>query len=290
MDDLASNPLFILALLDPPPPDCAINAVRSAYHTVFGRNPPADEWDNQLLLWLRICCEIGVDDDIVKTTRRFFPSLPDLSLSQWNVAGCLLNFPEALETHAAVSKTIYVFQFMQRLQNEAEFPEQNMLHRREQHITAICHTLLSMVGFNLGSEHKTLTNKLKLTTKPLSYSIEKFDFSVQITCGVPNVIISMGWKHPDVETQLEPVSWAFDAAYFLNEPTVFPPQFEKIEDTGFKSPALLVEFVQLMQEGLLVPLWQNIRDNHPDIDEHEQQTEADLHDVQVEGAERTRAG
>ncbi len=40
---------------------------------------------------------------------------------------------------------------------------------------------------------------------------------------------------------------------------MFPPQFEKIEDTGFKSTALLVEFVQLMQEGLLVPLWQNIR-------------------------------
>ncbi len=39
MDDLASNPLFILALLDPPPPDCAINAVRSAYYTVFGGNP-----------------------------------------------------------------------------------------------------------------------------------------------------------------------------------------------------------------------------------------------------------
>ncbi len=70
MDDLTSNPLFILALLDPPPPDCAINAVRSAYYTVFGGNPPADERDNQLLLWLRICCEIGVDDDIVKITRQ----------------------------------------------------------------------------------------------------------------------------------------------------------------------------------------------------------------------------
>ncbi len=98
MDDLASNPLFILALLDPPPPDCAINAVRSAYYTVFGRNPPADEWNNQLLLWLRICCEIGVDHDIVKTTRRIFPSLPDLSLNQWNVAGRLLDLPQALET------------------------------------------------------------------------------------------------------------------------------------------------------------------------------------------------
>ncbi len=94
---------------------------------------------------------------------------------------------------------------MQRLQNEAEFPEQNVLNRREQPITSIFHTLLSLAGFDLGSEHKTSTNKLKLTTKPLSYSIEKFDFSVQITCGDPNVIISMGWKHPDVETQLEPV-------------------------------------------------------------------------------------
>ncbi len=94
---------------------------------------------------------------------------------------------------------------MQCLQNGAELPEQNMLHWREQHITAICHTLLSLAGFDLGSEHKTPTNKLKLTTEPLSYSIDKFDFSVQITCGVPNVVISMGWKHPDVETQLEPV-------------------------------------------------------------------------------------
>ncbi len=96
---------------------------------------------------------------------------------------------------------------MQRLQNEAEFPEQNMLHRREQHITAICHTLLSFAGFDFGSEHKTPTNKLKLTTEPLSYSIDKFDFSVQVICGVPNVTISIGWKHPDVrvETQLVPV-------------------------------------------------------------------------------------
>ncbi|PBK70552.1 hypothetical protein ARMSODRAFT_1018082 [Armillaria solidipes] len=288
MDDLTSNPLFILAVLDPPPPDCAINAVRSAYCTVFGRNPPADERNNQLLLWLRICCEIGVDNDIVKTTRRFFPSLPDLSLRQWNVAGRLLDLPEALETHTAVSKTIYIFQFLKRLQNEAELPEQNMLHRHEQYITAICHTLLSLAGFDLGSEHKTPTNKLKLTTKPLSYSIEKFDFSVQITGGDPNVIISIGWKHPDVQTQLEPVSWAFDVAYFLDEPTVLPPQFDRIEDTGFKSTALLVEFVRLMQEGLLVPLWENIRDNHPDIGSIDD-PEADLHDTQVEGAEKTRA-
>ncbi len=92
MDDLTSNPLFILAVLDPPPPDCAINAVRSAYYTVFGRNPPADEWDNQLLLWLRVCVELGADHDIVKTTRRFFHSLPDLSSSKWNVAGRLSTF------------------------------------------------------------------------------------------------------------------------------------------------------------------------------------------------------
>ncbi len=102
MDDLSSNPLFILAVLDPPPPDCAINAVRSAYYTVFGRNPPADEWDNQLLLWLRVCVELGADHAIVKTTRRFFHSLPDLSSSKWNVAGRLLYFPEALETVRAL--------------------------------------------------------------------------------------------------------------------------------------------------------------------------------------------
>ncbi|KAK0439166.1 hypothetical protein EV421DRAFT_1906173 [Armillaria borealis] len=86
----------------------------------------------------------------------------------------------------------------------------------------------------------------------------------------------------------EKVSWAFDVAYFLDEPTVFPPQFERIEDTGFKSTALFVEFVQLMQEGLLVRLWENIRDNHPDIGSIDD-PEADLHDTQVEGAEGTRA-
>ncbi len=88
---------------------------------------------------------------------------------------------------------------------EAEFPEQNMLHRREQHITTICHTLLSLAEFDLGPEDKTLTNILKLITKPLSYSIATFVFSVQITCGDPNIIISMGWKHPDVQSQFEPV-------------------------------------------------------------------------------------
>ncbi len=95
MDDPASNPLFILAVLAPPPPDCAFSTVRRAYRTVFGKNPPAEEQDNQLLLWIRICSEVGADHHLVRTTRRLFPSLPDLS--QWNVAGRLLDLPLALQ-------------------------------------------------------------------------------------------------------------------------------------------------------------------------------------------------
>ncbi len=95
MDDLTSNPFFILAVFAPLPPDRAINTVRRAYHTVFGRNPPTEEQDNQILLWIRICCEVGVDHDIVKNARRLFPSLPDIS--QWNIAARLLDVPLALQ-------------------------------------------------------------------------------------------------------------------------------------------------------------------------------------------------
>ncbi|KAK0190046.1 hypothetical protein F5146DRAFT_1002220 [Armillaria mellea] len=64
------------------------------------------------------------------------------------------------------------------------------------------------------------------------------------------------------------VSWAFDTAYFLDEPTVFPPQFEETADAG----------------GSVGTIVGNIRDNHRDIgsiDERGQQAEADLHDTQL---------
>ncbi|SJL08800.1 uncharacterized protein ARMOST_12170 [Armillaria ostoyae] len=324
MDDPASNPLFILAVLAPPPPDCAFNTVRRAYRTVFGINPPAEEQDNQLLLWIRICSEVGADHHLVKTTRRLFPSLPDLS--QWNVAGRLLDLPLALQKHTTVSKTIDVLEFMKRLQSEVELPEPHteipghtaeqkvkvILHRREQIVTAICHTLLSSVGFNLASRHKTSTNKLELSkdatksSRCLSYSIEPLEFTyiVQVLDPIPDhfalvhpgVMVSIGWKRGSVDVQTpagQYVTWGIIFGVHLDESTAFPAQIDRLVDTGFKSTAMFVKFVQLMQEHLLEPLWQNIRDNDPDmgssnpLSEREplEEAEIDLRKAELERAE-----
>ncbi len=90
-----------------------------------------------------------------------------------------------------------------------------MLHRREQIVTAICHTLLSFDGFNLASQHKTSANKLELSqdattcSRYLSYSIEplEFDFAVQVlgrgpdhlASAYPGVMVSIGWKRGSVD-------------------------------------------------------------------------------------------
>ncbi|KAK0462832.1 uncharacterized protein EV420DRAFT_1521198 [Desarmillaria tabescens] len=308
MHDLASNPFFILAVLAPPPPDCAINAVRNAYCTVFGRDAPPEEWDNQLLLWIRVCSAVGADHHLVKGIRRFYPSLPDPS--QWDVVGHLLDLPLALqENKVTASKTIGVFEFMRRLQSEVELPEpypgdtaensNAILHRREQLVTAICHTLLSFVGFNVTPEHKTSTNKLKLSkdatkcSRYLPYSIEplEFDFVVQIMRGkvpdslaltVPNVCTSISWRHGSMDQANQVVSWGFNSAYFLDEHVAFLSQFDKIEDTGFKSATRFMKFVQMMHENLLKPLWENIQENYPDVGSTDPPPEPSSHQESLE--------
>ncbi|KAK0201227.1 hypothetical protein DFS33DRAFT_1447412 [Desarmillaria ectypa] len=327
MCDPASNPLKLtLPVLSPSSSDCAINAVRRAYHKVFGGTAPADEWDNQFLLWTQVCSASGVHHRLVQEIRKDFPSLPDPT--QWDVgmswgAMPLFDLPLALQKNIPVSKTIDVVEFMKHLRSDAELPEpcketpgrEAILHRREQLITAICHALLSHVGFNIASKyHKASTKKLELSqdTSPyarvLSYSIEpvwRFSFVVQTTDGagrpaseaVPNVVVSMIWRYisgsTDVWSQTA-VSWILNSDYFLDERTTFPPQFNRIEDTGFRSTARFMEFVQKMQERLLKPLWQNILDNHPDVGStdhlskqksHEQsleETKTTVHDTQQE--------
>ncbi|SJL08806.1 uncharacterized protein ARMOST_12176 [Armillaria ostoyae] len=284
--------------------------VRKAYNTVFRKSPPAEERDNQILLWIQICCEVGVDHDIVKNARRLFPSLPDIS--QWNIAGRLLDLPLALQKHITVSKTIDVYEFMKRLGSEAELPGPCIghtaeLHRREQIVTAICHTLLSFVGFNLASQHKTSANKLELSqdattcSRYLSYSIEplEFDFALEVLDPGPHhlrpsVMVSIGWKRGSVDTAKQYVTWAFSSGTYLDESTTFPAQIDRLVDTGFKSMAMFGKFVQSMQECLLEPLWENIRDNDPDMGSTDlvseqkalEEAEADLRKAELERAER----
>ncbi len=114
---------------------------------------------------------------------------------------------------------------MKRLGSEAELPgpcigpttEKAMLHRREQIVTAICHTLLSFAGFNLASQHQTSANKLELSqdaptcSRYLSYTIEplEFDFAVQVldpgpdhlAPAHPSVMVSISWKRGSVDVE-----------------------------------------------------------------------------------------
>ncbi|PBK82471.1 hypothetical protein ARMGADRAFT_1038625 [Armillaria gallica] len=314
MDDLTSNPFFILAVFAPLPPDRAINTVRRAYRTVFGKSPPAEEQDNQILLWIRICCEVGVDHDIVKNARRLFPSLPDIS--QWNIAARLLDVPLACRNTLQSRRRLMCGTPGPCIHSEipGHTAEQKILHRREQIVTAICHTLLSFAGFNLASQHKTSANKLELSqdattcSRYLSYFIEplEFDFSVQVldpgpdhlAPAHPSVMVSIGWKRGsvDVETAAKQyVTWAISMGSYLDESTTFPAQIDKLVDTGFKSMAMFVKLVQSMQECLLEPLWKNIRDNDPDMGSTDpvseqkalEEAETDLRKAELERAELT---
>ncbi|PBK82476.1 hypothetical protein ARMGADRAFT_733698 [Armillaria gallica] len=110
MDNLTSNPFFILVVFAPLPPDRAINTVRRAYHTVFGGNPPAEEQDNQILLWIRICREVGVDYDIIKTC--FLPCLSEISLGgfltcRWLCKKCVLSLERSTTVLTYISFTAY---------------------------------------------------------------------------------------------------------------------------------------------------------------------------------------
>ncbi|KAK0462830.1 uncharacterized protein EV420DRAFT_1140194 [Desarmillaria tabescens] len=308
-----SEPLFTLTMSSSS--GYATNTLRRAYRAVFGRDPPPDERDDQILLWIKICSAVGVDHDLVRTIKRFFPALPDLS--RFNVVGHLLDLPLALRTNVTAYKSIDTLEFMNHLQSSAELPgpelstgDKSVLHRREQLVTAICHTLLSFVGFELASRHKNpTTNKLALSketaqpTRILSYSIDSswwFTLTVQITDfpdpDDPDVLVSIRWKHASVKSRTHPVCCVINFVDFFNEPTVFPSsgQFDRIEDVGFESSSSYVDFVQIMQEILLGPLWENIREKAPDVctdqKSHEQYTKTAPHDGEEEQTRKRDTG
>ncbi|KAK0462822.1 uncharacterized protein EV420DRAFT_1139890 [Desarmillaria tabescens] len=76
---LPITPLFNVAVIEPSfsSPSNAIETVQRAYHTVFGRDIPA-EGENYLLLLIQVCSTPGVPDSIVEELRKVLPSLPDL--------------------------------------------------------------------------------------------------------------------------------------------------------------------------------------------------------------------
>ncbi|KAK0231866.1 hypothetical protein EDD85DRAFT_117989 [Armillaria nabsnona] len=73
--------LFNLAVIAPSTKssDSAIKTVQRAYHTLFGRDVPAVDRDNHVLLWTQVCSVPGVPDSIVQELRQILPSLPDLT-------------------------------------------------------------------------------------------------------------------------------------------------------------------------------------------------------------------
>ncbi len=56
--------------------DDAIETLRKAYRTVFGKNAPQD---NLLLLWTQVCSAIVVHPSVVEELRQILPCLPDLT-------------------------------------------------------------------------------------------------------------------------------------------------------------------------------------------------------------------
>ncbi|KAK0231819.1 hypothetical protein EDD85DRAFT_116598 [Armillaria nabsnona] len=73
--------LFDLAVITPSSgsSDNAIKTVQTAYRTVFGRDVPAMDQDNHVVLWTQVCSSPGVPDSIVQELRQILPSLPDLT-------------------------------------------------------------------------------------------------------------------------------------------------------------------------------------------------------------------
>ncbi|KAK0201226.1 hypothetical protein DFS33DRAFT_1117236 [Desarmillaria ectypa] len=202
-----------------------------------------------------------------------------------------LTLPETLKKPIAMTKTIHILQgheFTAILRANTELPGPIQegsesgrtataeMHRHEQHVTAICHALLSHVGFIIAPKHLT-SKKLELsqgTTTPcarvLTYSIKPLQFNIIVQIvdivqnpevlegTVPNVIISMRWRHSSTTQENEIVAWTFPFAQYFDNHKKFPSQFRKVEDSGFHSAALYKKFVHLMQQTLLQPLWQKI--------------------------------
>ncbi|PBK70557.1 hypothetical protein ARMSODRAFT_116653 [Armillaria solidipes] len=59
--------------------DDAITTVQKAYRMVFGRNVPARDQDNYLLLWTQTCLAFGVSHSTIEELRNVLPSLPNLT-------------------------------------------------------------------------------------------------------------------------------------------------------------------------------------------------------------------
>ncbi|KAK0462823.1 uncharacterized protein EV420DRAFT_1139860 [Desarmillaria tabescens] len=73
----SAAPFFTIAAILPSSSDDVITILHRAYRTVFSRNfvPARDH----LLLWMKTCSALGVNDSVVEELREILPRLPDLT-------------------------------------------------------------------------------------------------------------------------------------------------------------------------------------------------------------------
>ncbi|PBK70529.1 hypothetical protein ARMSODRAFT_1084118 [Armillaria solidipes] len=177
--------------------------------------------------------------------------------------------PLALQPYAVATEQLNVYDehnFMRHLSTTVQSTGVNVEHAL--HAKAICHSLLSFIGFETGSD---VDDK----SRSVFYHIPNFpdlEFELRVEAiphtesDTPDMIVTLQWRQQKADWQ-PGGSWSFCfETFFCTELASLPLKFDEIEDSGFLSRTQYTEFRNSMQVELLQPLWDSIRESIPSME------------------------
>ncbi len=145
-----------------------------------------------------------------------------------------------------------------------------------EHVKAICHSLLSSIGFEIGwdVDDKSRSAYYNLPHFPdLELGLRREDIP-RTESDTPDMMATLQWRQHNTDWQLgvsvvftistilltsTQGSWSLCFETFFPADLALPSKFNEIEDSGFLSRTRYAEFRNSMQGELLQPLWDSIR-------------------------------
>ncbi|PBK82477.1 hypothetical protein ARMGADRAFT_733802 [Armillaria gallica] len=170
--------------------------------------------------------------------------------------------PLALQPCAVATERLNVYDeqsFMRHLRTIVQSTGVNVEHAV--HVKAICHSLLSFIGFETGSnvDDKPRSSYYNLPNFPdLEFGLRVED-TISTESDTPDMMVTLQWRQHNTDWQLGG-SWSLCFETFFTADLALSSNFEEIEDSGFLSRTRYAEFRNSMQVELLQPLWDSIRE------------------------------
>ncbi|SJL08801.1 uncharacterized protein ARMOST_12171 [Armillaria ostoyae] len=173
--------------------------------------------------------------------------------------------PLALQPYAVATERLSVYDehsFMRHLRTIVQSTGASVEHAL--HVKAICHSLLSFIGFETGSD---VDDKRSAYYNLPNFLGLKFELRVEAIprteSDTPDMMVTLQWRQQKSDWQLGG-SWSLCfETFFCADVASLLSNFEEIEDSGFLSSTRYAEFRDSIQVELLRPLWDSIRENIP---------------------------